>query len=419
MDDHFTLSRGLAPPAAGWGVYLARDRLRSLAGGAALPEAPRGVAVLADIAGFTTLTEFLHERHGPRDGAEVLINYTNRVYGCLIGEVERYGGSVIDFAGDAILCWFDGADLSALRRAVAAALAMRDCAPACAGFAPDGWAESVALKISLAAGPVRRMALGNPDIQRMDAIAGTAIDRLADLDRLVRPGAVVADRSSLGVVASELHWDPALPYVIASQPSPVAPPAATPVLPVPQATLLPWVPAPIRRHLGVISWQGCTDWIVCDAWPSKPQACRWSEFFANTTRSQTNPAFKAMTTHEITSQNMGTDLIGEAFQLISPSFVRQLPLASRATGYTRQAIADYLRSRPKGVYDHTSVLTKACQPYMDYQYLNDRGATELLSQTALPGEQWTARLAKVILEVNNQLHVLNPAQRYTGAQQVA
>jgi hypothetical protein len=169
----------------------------------------------------------------------------------------------------------------------------------------------------------------------------------------------------------------------------------------------------------VISWQGCTDWIVCDAWPSKPQACRWSEFFANSTRSQTNPAFKALTTHEITSQNMGTDLIGEAFQLISPTFVRQLPLASRATGYTRQVIVDYLRSRPRGVYDHTSVLTTACQPYMDYQYMNDRGATELLSQTALPGEQWTARLAKVILEVNNQLHVLNPAQRYTAAQQVA
>lgn len=250
MDDHFTLSRGLAPPAAGWGVYLARDRLRSLAGGAALPESPQGVAVLADIAGFTTLTEFLHERHGPRDGAEVLINYTNRVYGCLIGEVERYGGSVIDFAGDAILCWFDGADLAALRRAVAAALAMRDSAPACAGFAPDGWGESVALKISLAAGPARRMALGNPDIQRMDAIAGAAIDRLAELDRLVRPGVVVADRSCLGAVASELHWDPALPYVIASQPSPVAPLAATPVLPVPPATLLPWVPAPMRRHLG-------------------------------------------------------------------------------------------------------------------------------------------------------------------------
>jgi adenylate cyclase len=32
------------------------------------------------------------------------------VYESLIAEVESMGGSVISFAGDAILCWFDDSD---------------------------------------------------------------------------------------------------------------------------------------------------------------------------------------------------------------------------------------------------------------------------------------------------------------------
>jgi len=33
--------------------------------------------------------------------------YLNAIYDALIGEVDRLGGSVIGFAGDAITCWFD------------------------------------------------------------------------------------------------------------------------------------------------------------------------------------------------------------------------------------------------------------------------------------------------------------------------
>ena len=43
---------------------------------------------------------------GARRGVEELTRQINRVYDALIGEVERSGGSVIGFAGDAITCWF-------------------------------------------------------------------------------------------------------------------------------------------------------------------------------------------------------------------------------------------------------------------------------------------------------------------------
>ena len=48
--------------------------------------------------------------------------HLNRVYDALIGELYRYGGSVIGFSGDAITCWLDGDDG---RRATACGLAMQ------------------------------------------------------------------------------------------------------------------------------------------------------------------------------------------------------------------------------------------------------------------------------------------------------
>src|SRR5204863_9806256 len=55
----------------------------------------------------TPLTEGLDRALGHRRGTEELTHQLNQVYTVLIAEVERYGGSVIDFAGDSIMCWFD------------------------------------------------------------------------------------------------------------------------------------------------------------------------------------------------------------------------------------------------------------------------------------------------------------------------
>jgi adenylate cyclase len=39
-----------------------------------------------------------------------LTSQINAVYTALIAEIERYDGSVIGFAGDAMMCWFDDKD---------------------------------------------------------------------------------------------------------------------------------------------------------------------------------------------------------------------------------------------------------------------------------------------------------------------
>ncbi|HBY07860.1 MAG TPA: hypothetical protein DEH22_08795, partial [Chloroflexi bacterium] len=87
-------------------VYLPADWRQALASGQKLPEDTQGTALFADISGFTPLTEALTRSLGLRRGAEELPRYLNQIYDTLIREVDRFTGTVIGFAGDAITCWF-------------------------------------------------------------------------------------------------------------------------------------------------------------------------------------------------------------------------------------------------------------------------------------------------------------------------
>ncbi len=82
------------------GTYLPEDRLRALIRGESLPSQTHGSAIFADISGFTPLTEKLTLTLGAREGVEALSQQLNAVYEALINCMERYGGSVITFAGD-------------------------------------------------------------------------------------------------------------------------------------------------------------------------------------------------------------------------------------------------------------------------------------------------------------------------------
>src|SRR5690349_15488346 len=106
-------------------LYLPQDRLRALATGKSLPTHVIGAALFADISGFTPLTERLTQQLGARRGIEELTLKINKVYSALIDAVDSYQGTVINFAGDAITCWFDAEQSDASARAVACAQAMQ------------------------------------------------------------------------------------------------------------------------------------------------------------------------------------------------------------------------------------------------------------------------------------------------------
>src|SRR5262245_58027106 len=108
-------------------AYIPVDRRLSIARGVDLPDRCHGAVLFADISGFTPLTETLTKELGPKRGADELTKRLDTIYDALIAQVERYRGSVIGFAGDAITCWFDDGPEPAKGEltAIAAALAMQ------------------------------------------------------------------------------------------------------------------------------------------------------------------------------------------------------------------------------------------------------------------------------------------------------
>jgi class 3 adenylate cyclase len=158
-------------------AYIARDRRQALADRIEMPDRIRGSAVFADISGFTPLTEALANELGPQRGAEELTANLGRVFHAVIAELDRYGGNVIYFSGDAITCWIDGDD--GLRGA-AAAFAMQEAMDRVGEIVtPGGTVVRLALKVAVACGAARRFVVGDPEIQLIDVLAGRLIDDLA------------------------------------------------------------------------------------------------------------------------------------------------------------------------------------------------------------------------------------------------
>lgn len=167
-------------------AYLPMDRRHALATGRSLPDRAEGAVLMADISGFTPLTDALAATLGPQRGAEELTRLLNSVYNALIDQVHRYGGSVISFMGDALVCWFEG---DPGLRAVTCGLAMQEVMRAFAAVrTPDGGEVSFSIKGGVAAGPVRRFLVGLPHV---DLLAGATLDRMAAAEQVASGGEIV------------------------------------------------------------------------------------------------------------------------------------------------------------------------------------------------------------------------------------
>ncbi len=189
-------------------TYIPQDRLRALASGHALPDRTSGAALFADISGFTALTEGLRDALGSRQGAEELTRHLGIVYSALIAEVEKHDGSVISFAGDAVTCWFDGAD--APSRAVTCAFDLQAAMQAFASIAlPQGATAALSLKVCVAAGEARRFVVGDPEISYIDALAGATVSRTSTGEHLSGKGEILVDEAttkSLGQSLDVKEW---------------------------------------------------------------------------------------------------------------------------------------------------------------------------------------------------------------------
>ena len=185
-------------------AYIPGDRRRAIAAGTTLPSRVRGSALFADISGFTPLTEALAEELGSQRASEVLTGHLNRVFHAVIAELDRHGGEVIYFSGDAITCWLDGDDGA---RAAACGLAMQ------AAIARErrrsrrreGGCCSSRSRLPWRSARHGRFVVGDPEIQLIDVLAGGIVDRLAEAEHHAEAGEVVLDPSALDSLSGRVE----------------------------------------------------------------------------------------------------------------------------------------------------------------------------------------------------------------------
>ncbi len=184
------------------GDHASRLALRWLSDDAPAPwKQLEGTAVLADLTGFTRLTEALSGL-GP-EGVEVLHQALTLCFSTLLGPSVASGGDIIGFAGDAALVWFSGSNHE--QRGVEAAAAM----PANLAHLPAATTGGRRLRVSVGVhtGMVTAMLAGTS--QRAMLFCGPEISTLVALESAATSGQVLvssalAERlpsSYLGAVA--------------------------------------------------------------------------------------------------------------------------------------------------------------------------------------------------------------------------
>ncbi|GLW31186.1 tetratricopeptide repeat protein [Actinoplanes regularis] len=193
---------------ATWRSYLpehAIDLLRTTDSVGNLPmiQDEDAVVLFADVAGFTAMAESL--AGSGSYGTERLTSVINRWFAVTAQAITDAGGSVVDFAGDALVGMFRHTPESAAvvaRRAIHCADLIREATSSVTQVpTPDGQ-RSLTIRVGLGTGPLRLMVLGDPAIRLQHLVAGPALDRaVAALHRAER-GGIVVDQVLLDTAAS-------------------------------------------------------------------------------------------------------------------------------------------------------------------------------------------------------------------------
>ena len=216
------------------GSFIPMDRRQAMANSRTLAERGMGAALFADVSGFTPLTEALVREYGPQRGAEEITANLNRVYDALITQIHHYGGSVIMFVGDAVTCWFPEDDGS---RSAAAGLAMQAAMERVSTIhISAGNTVTLSIKIAVTAGQVRRFQVGDPEHYFIDVIAGSPLNRLADIEQHTQRGQVLMDADTARALSQTLD---AQPVVLDEKEYALVRSLKREVAPAPWATLAP------------------------------------------------------------------------------------------------------------------------------------------------------------------------------------
>ncbi len=184
-----------------------------------------GSAVLADLTGFTSLTERLTGTGA--EGPEVLHRAVSSCFGAVLGAPLELGGDVLGFAGDAALVWFGADDFpDHARRASAAALRM----PRDLSLLPASMMGGRRLRASVGVhtGTFHAVLVGGS--RKSLVMCGPSISRLAQLEASASPAQVLASSetaahlpvaavaaSTEGAALLRATWRSPIPSVLSRQ----------------------------------------------------------------------------------------------------------------------------------------------------------------------------------------------------------
>ena len=151
-----------------------------------------GAVLLADVRGFTRLTEQMAER-GP-EGVETLISAMNRYFGGMIDCIGDHGGEVVSFAGDAMLAlWPVAADDDGPAAAVHAAARCAVVLGAQDADVAAGVDARLKVRLAISAGELSGLQVGGLGRRVYCFLMGRPLERVAEAISHAAAGEVAID----------------------------------------------------------------------------------------------------------------------------------------------------------------------------------------------------------------------------------
>ncbi len=165
----------------------------------------RAAALFVDISGFTKLTETLMQH--AKDGAEVLTDVLNDIFGPVVAEVYRQGGFISTFAGDAFTALFPMRRRHACDRAVQTAFFIGDFFTAHRQVSTRYGEFTLAVKLGLALGDADWGIWGAENLHTF-YFRGSAIDDSATSEHHASAGQIVATGAVLASLQGAVEAAP-------------------------------------------------------------------------------------------------------------------------------------------------------------------------------------------------------------------
>ena len=163
-----------------------------------------GSLLLADISGFTSMSERLAE--AGKEGAELLTGIISQYFHSMLDIAREYGGTKIKFGGDALLLLFKSENHA--YRAVTAALAMQRATFKLKTFHVGKYRIRLKMTVGVHSGIFWSAAAGLPDNRMQHFILGQEASRVDDVQSAAAPGELLITKQTSDILDESCLTEP-------------------------------------------------------------------------------------------------------------------------------------------------------------------------------------------------------------------